>query len=122
MTNAKVVHLVGTQCRPDAEDKFNQWYNEVHIPMLLKFKGLKGVTRYKRIGQAGEYPEYLTVYQFDSKADFDTYEKSSPEVAAAREDTRRTWQVSGSHPAKGEGAFEVKWRIQYKIIKSWKQA
>ena len=40
-----VIHIVGMHCRPDQEEKLNKWYNERHIPDLLKFKGVKRITR-----------------------------------------------------------------------------
>ena len=50
MADKPVINIVGTRCQPDDDAKFNKWYNEVHIPMLLKCKELKGVTRYKIAG------------------------------------------------------------------------
>ena len=107
-----IIHIVGTQPRPEVDEKFNTWYSETHIPMLLKFRGLKEATRYKRISENEEYPKYLTMYKFESQKDFEAYDEPSSEVAAAREEMKRTWK---------EGEFEVKWRVQYEPIKTWKR-
>ena len=40
MAKARYLNIVGTECVAKDEAKFNKWYNEVHIPMLLKYKGL----------------------------------------------------------------------------------
>jgi len=72
-----VITIVGTQCPPKTEARFDQWYSERHILDLLKFKGLKGATRYQLASSVGrairgtsripfaqniEYPKYLTFY------------------------------------------------------------
>ena len=44
MTASRIVNIVGTDC-PQNEAKLDKWYNEVHVPMLFKYKGMKKVTR-----------------------------------------------------------------------------
>lgn len=111
METKPVINILGTRCRPEDEEKFNKWYEEVHIPLLLRFKGLKAVTRYKITGEAEEYPKYLAIYKFDSQEAYQAYE-TSPELAAAREEMRETWK---------EGGFEIKWRVQYESMKTWER-
>ncbi len=111
METKPVINILGTRCRPEDEEKFNKWYEEVHIPLLLRFKGLRAVTRYKITGEAEEYPKYLTIYKFDSQEAYQAYE-TSPELAAAREEMRETWK---------EGGFEIKWRVQYESMKTWER-
>jgi len=119
-----VIHMVGMTCSPETEERFNKWYNEKHVPGLMKFKGIKRATRYRLVrtakgapgvnpspagaGQEG-YPQYLAIYEFEDRAAFERYEKS-PEAAAARED----WSS-----AKEEIAAEMLWRVQYESIKTW---
>ena len=106
-----IIHIVAIQCKPEFKEKFNAWYNEVHIPMLLKSKGLIEVTRYKVITETGEYPEYLTIYDFESQKALEAYE-TGPDLAAARDESKETWKEKG---------YEVKWRVQYEAIKTWKR-
>ena len=68
--------MVGTNCSPDIEDEFNRWYDEVHVPMLLKFHGISAVTRYQILEANEDYPKYLTGYQFESEEAFESYGKS----------------------------------------------
>ena len=63
--------------------KFNKWYNEVHIPMLMKSGYLKGVSRYKAVGKAGDPPRYIAIYKFANMKDFEAHQ-ASPELAAAK--------------------------------------
>jgi len=41
MADKPMINIVSTRCQPKDVEKFNKWYNEVHIPMLLKFKVLR---------------------------------------------------------------------------------
>ena len=119
-----VINIVGTICFPEKEERFNQWYNEKHVPTLMKFTGIKRATRYRLVsapkgaqgvnplsaetGKEG-YPKYLAIYEFEDDEAFERYE-GSPEAAAARED----W-----FSAKEEIAAEMLWRVQYESMKTW---
>lgn len=103
--------MVASECKPEAEEKYNKWYDEVHIPMLLKFKGLKEVIRYRLVGETGAFPKYLTVYKFESPEAYEAY-GTSPERSAAMDELATTWK---------QGGFEVKWRVVYEPLKTWKK-
>ena len=67
----KVINMRGIDCNPEEEERFNKWYNERHILDLLKFKGVKGVTRYEiykvitpdMVSPDVKYPKYLKLPQ-----------------------------------------------------------
>ena len=111
MTNEPVINVVATQCKPEDEEKFNKWYNEVHIPMIMKFKGISEVTRYKLPTDSDEYPKYLTIYKYDSQEALKAFQ-TSPEMAAVMAETRETWK---------DGMFTIKWRVSYETIQNWKR-
>ena len=111
MGNKPIINVVATQCQPEDEEKFNKWYDEIHIPMLLKFKGITEVTRYKIISESEEYPKYLTIYEFENQNTFEVFQTSS-ELAAVREEMNKTWKDKG---------FETKWRVQYELTKTWRR-
>lgn len=106
-----VLHIVGIECRPGLEEKFRQWYTEVHVPMLLKFPGLKAITQYQITKPDKKYPIFLATYEFDSVEAFDRYELSE-ELAASRKQAEETW---------AEGDQEIKWRVQYKVVRTWQR-
>ena len=108
---SKVINVRGMDCEAEVEKKFNEWYNEVHIPMLLKNAHLKSAARYKRIGDDNSNPKYLAIYEFEDIESFEKY-NNSPEMAKVLEEMKQTWPTGG---------FESKWRIQYEEIKSWKK-
>lgn len=111
METQPIINIIAIQCLPEVEEKFNRWYDEIHVPLLLKFQGIKEVTRYKIVNETEEYPTYLTIYNFESQKAYEAYE-TSPELAAAREEMRETWK---------DGGYEVKWRVQYELMKTWKR-
>lgn len=111
MENRPLINVVATQCKPEVEEKFNKWYDEVHIPLLFKFKGMLGVTRYRILQESDEYPTYLAIYRFKSRQAYQEYQ-NSPELAAGREEMKETWK---------EGGWEIKWRVQYEEMKTWQR-
>ena len=111
METYPIIHVVATECQPEVEEKFNKWYDEVHIPLLFKFKGMRQATRYQKLFETKGYPEYLTIYKFESKEAYQAY-RDSPELAYSTEEMNQAWK---------EGGFEVKWRVQYEPIKTWEK-
>ncbi len=111
MGNNKIINIVASECIAANEVKFNKWYNDVHIPMLLKYPGLLAVTRYKLTGGDAGQAKYLAVYEFKDHASFQGFE-NSPELDAAKEEMGQTWK---------NDMFEIKYRVQYETIKAWKK-
>jgi antibiotic biosynthesis monooxygenase (ABM) superfamily enzyme len=116
------VHMVGTQSRLKAE--FDRWYSEKHIPDLLKFNALLGVTRYELASSVGlrgmgkvfsgetkEYPQFLTFYFFKDIANFEAYE-ASPERTGTLDEWQQVMKDMG---------VSLLWRVRYKPVKSWQQ-
>ena len=108
MERKLVVFMVWTQCPPEQAEMFNKWYDEVHMPLQLKFKGLKRAARYRRIDEGSEY---LATYEFESKETFKEF-WDSPERAAALEERLGSWENK---------PFEIKAMVNYELIKSWER-
>jgi len=108
MASKPIINIVATQCQPVDEAKFDKWYNEVHIPMLMKFKGLKSVARYKSISESSKSPRFIAIYKYASAKDFEDMNKS-PELAAALKEMQETWGQR----------IELTSRIQYELIKEF---
>jgi hypothetical protein len=86
MTKKKLIININAKDfdNPDKEEQYNNWYNE-HIAENFKFKGMKKVERFKRIGDtATGAPRHLAIYYFDSIEDFNEYEKSSEHANSAK--------------------------------------
>ncbi len=111
MAEGMILNIIATECPAENEAKFNEWYNEVHIPLLFKFKGMKKVTRYQLVGESKDQARYLALYEYESKEAMDAFAKS-PEFAAAMEEMQGTWKGGG---------FDIKWRASYEPIKTWER-
>jgi len=109
MNDAEIIYMVGIDCKAQYEEEFNIWYDKIHIPLLLKFKGLKRVSRYELSNGNKGYPAYLAVYEFSSKKIFEQYLKS-PERAAALEEMRSRWD---------SGEWQIQWQTHYELLKRW---
>ncbi len=107
MKGKRVIHIVGSDCRPEDEEKFERWLNEIHIPLLMKFKGLKKATLHKRMYENNEYPKYFATYEFENKKAFEDYEASPELKVALKERDEVTWK---------DGKFDITWRVQYELI------
>jgi uncharacterized protein (TIGR02118 family) len=111
---ARILNIVSTECAPEVDAQFNKWYNEVHVPMLFKYKGMKKVTRFRMIEEKDDKnkkPRYLAIYEYDSKEALDALAES-PEFKAAIAEMQETW--------KGK-MFDLKWAASYEPIKTWER-
>ena len=111
MGNKPIISVLGTRCKPEREEEFNKWYDEIHIPLLFKFPGMTGVKRWKLLNGNGEYPEYLALYEFENQGAFEAFQTSLEREVAIKE-MDETWK---------EGKFETIWRLQYESLKTWQR-
>ena len=116
MSNKPLIWIVGIQCRAEDEAKFNTWYDDIHVPMLLKGDCVKKVTRFKLADQTYAVgtttqpcPNYLTIYEFEQQAQFDAWMTSKARDEAG-DDKNKTWS---------ENPYEVRWATRYDLIKAW---
>jgi hypothetical protein len=107
----KVINIRATDCAPQAEEKYVEWYEDVHVPMLLEIPEVKRVTRYMRVGDDASHPKYLSVYEFEDRAAADRY-TNSKEVAESQADVRQTWP---------DGEWKHVWKVQYEVTKVWER-
>ena len=56
---------------PAAEEAFNRWYNEKHLPEILACPGFISAARYECV--AGQ-PRYLAIYQLENEQALNTRE------------------------------------------------
>ncbi len=111
MAKTRVINIVATECAPENDAKFNKWYNEVHIPMLMKYKGIKKVTRYRFIEENAPRPKFLAVYEYDSRKDLDGLTQSA-EFQAAIAEMQETWK---------DVKIDIIWAVSGEPIKTWEQ-
>jgi hypothetical protein len=62
-TRKPILVIIKTDVTPEMEQDFNRWYDEEHIPGLLKVPGIKSARRGINSG-AGQ--KYIAVYEHES--------------------------------------------------------
>jgi antibiotic biosynthesis monooxygenase (ABM) superfamily enzyme len=60
--SAKYLYVVRMDVDPEGEKRFNEWYNEEHIPALLEVPGVRGAYRYASLEGT---PKYVAIYELD---------------------------------------------------------
>ena len=50
----------------DREGAFNKWYNEEHLPQVLRYNGAISGRRYRKVMGEDKY-DYMAVYEFASE-------------------------------------------------------
>ena len=77
--------LVYTDIDAEHEEAFNRWYDEVHLPDLLRIDGFLAARRYKLQGPAPRNqqpaPRYLAVYELATADTRELMKRLSEEVA-----------------------------------------
>ncbi len=107
-----VIAIRLTRCPPEREEQFNRWYDEVHVPLLLKSKWVDSATRYKLVPMGQDQaPPYLAIYGFKSQQAYQNHE-ASPEVSAVIRERYQTW---------GGPGYEVLLRAVYEPIRTWQK-
>lgn len=120
MKKDEILHMVGQSCRPDQEEKLKRWYEDVHIPDLMKFPGITGANRCELIipntpqFDYGEknYPKYLNIYEFKSQEAFEEYMGSWIKKTSIGKDVQSTWN---------NDPIERIWRVQYKVVRTFEK-
>jgi hypothetical protein len=72
---AVTIFVVRANITKDKEAAFNKWYNEEHVPMLLRYNGAVSARRYRKILGNDKY-EYMAVYEFASEEVFNRFQES----------------------------------------------
>ncbi|HXX59398.1 MAG TPA: EthD family reductase [Dehalococcoidales bacterium] len=103
--------MVGAVEAPVEDEKYNKWYNETHGPMLLKYKGLLEIKRYKLVTETPGQPKYFVIMIFADKKALDGY-NNSPERMAAQEEVKKSWP---------DGPAKVTFGGRYELIKDLKK-
>lgn len=72
---AVTIFVVRATITKDREAAFNTWYNEEHVPQLLKYNGAVSARRYRKILGEDKF-QYMAVYEFASEAVFKRFQES----------------------------------------------
>lgn len=65
---AKWILLAYTDCVDKSkDDKFNEWYDKIHLPDVLKLPGFVSATRCVNINPAVRKDKFLAIYEVESE-------------------------------------------------------
>ena len=66
---AKWIRIAETNCKDRSrEDEFNEWYNNVHLPLLFKSPlGVVTASRYERLNPKKGQGRYLAIYEIETE-------------------------------------------------------
>lgn len=80
----KYLQLVLTSPAVDAEDDFNEWYDNVHVPEVLKMPGFVSGRRFRLVSpDPADSPSCLAVYEIESD-DIQATLQMIPDMARSR--------------------------------------
>ncbi len=80
----KYLQIVLTSPVPGAEDEFNEWYDTIHVPEVLRMPGFLSGRRFRLVDpDPADSPRYLAVYEIESDDIADTL-RMIPERARGR--------------------------------------
>ena len=63
---ATVLFVVRANVAKDREAAFNKWYNEEHVPQVLRYNGAVSARRYRKLVGEDRY-QYMATYEFASE-------------------------------------------------------
>ena len=112
MYKQNILHVIGSDVQPQYEEEFNQWYDEIHVPLVLKSSSqIMEARRYKlanfQICKPDDTPpKYICLYVFKNQLSWDKWEVG-PDRASLLEIKMK------------EGNYDIKWRLQYQELKQW---
>jgi hypothetical protein len=89
MENAPATVISAYTVPPEAQERFNKWFDGAYAPLYLKVPGIRGIDRYKNLSSGIDSPGYFHIYHHQN---FDTLKKAgdNPDRAAVIRDTL-TW-------------------------------
>ena len=70
---AVTLFMVRATITKEQEAAFNKWYDEEHVPQVLRFNGAISGRRYKRILGDDKF-DYMALYEFKSEEAFKEFQ------------------------------------------------
>jgi hypothetical protein len=107
-----IMYIIGTNSpSPEKDAEFNTWYDNTHIPWLMKTGMLVGAVRYRIMFENKDYPSYLAIYYYDNRARYDEF-FDHPERLAALKELHEHWPNWNDI---------MTWSLEYEFQKSWRK-
>lgn len=119
MEHDHLLSLVTAACRPEVEEEFNRWYDESHVPNLLKVPGYLSGRRFRLVddpvlAHLGMKPKYLALYEIDGPASVPAIADPDRMSPAARAELQN-FVTTGVPMLQGD----IGWNIYRPLAKHW---
>ena len=92
-----VLLTVRATITPEMEREFNEWYDNHHVPDMVRLSGCRSGTRYRVVDGDGSH-QYMALYEFD---DLETLERF-------RSSEGQAWLISEYDKAFGDASARVR--------------
>ena len=67
------INLRGLNCSVHIEKEFIDWYDNIHVPMILESGLIKKMRRFKKVSKEKNAPSLLMIYEFENQEIFARY-------------------------------------------------
>ena len=90
-TQGRVLYIVSSWVPNEQLAEWNRWHTEVHLPVVLAHPQIRRARKYRVVNDthAAQWtPQYVTVYELDSLADWDSYSAGPAATVRAHYEAR----------------------------------
>ena len=95
---AKYSMVVMTNCEPGTDAEFNDWYDRIHLPDVLRVPGIVAAQRYKLTAEQRRTTHpgwgYLAIYEVETrnlKATYEVMDRELPKAYKSPSMNKTTW-------------------------------
>ena len=103
-----VIDILESQFRRKDEPKVNQWYNEIHMPILMKSNKVQSISIYKAMGDSADLVRYFIICKYASQKDFEAF-LASQEFKEAGKDSPDNQTLKTYRP------------VHCELVREWKR-
>jgi hypothetical protein len=97
MDHTPVIDILESQYRKEDDASVNRWYNEIHMPILMKSDKVKSISIYKAMGDSSDFVRYFIICKYASQKDFESF-LASQEFEDAGKDSLDSQTLKTNRP------------------------
>jgi hypothetical protein len=86
MDQTPVIDILESRFYKKDDENVNQWYNEIHMPVLMKSNKVQSISIYKVREDSSEFIKYFIICKYGNQKDFEAF-LASQEFREAGNDT-----------------------------------
>jgi hypothetical protein len=108
MDQTQVIDILESQFSRKDGAMVNQWYNEIHMPILMKSDKVQSITVYKDMGDSSDLVRYYIICKYANQKDFKAF-LASQEFKDAGKDSPDNQTLKTFRP------------IHCELVRQWKR-